>query len=62
MHERVDDTSDGHYQLIAMRLTMEFRDSGRDPVQIKDDGTHVIVPATAHPTGAPNACDVAPSR
>jgi hypothetical protein len=28
---------------------MELRDSGRDLVQIEDDGTHVILPATAHP-------------
>jgi len=27
---------------------MELRDSGRDLVQIKDDGTHVILPASAH--------------
>src|SRR3954469_548706 len=29
---------------------MELRDSGRDLVQIKDDGTHVILPASAHRT------------
>jgi hypothetical protein len=33
---------------------MEFRDSGRDLVQIKDDGTHVILPATPHPMVRPD--------
>jgi hypothetical protein len=27
---------------------MELRDSGRDLVQIKDDGTHAILPVAAH--------------
>jgi hypothetical protein len=33
---------------------MEPRVRGRDLVQIKDDGTHVILPATAHPMVQPD--------
>ena len=35
-----------NYAMIATRLNMELRDSGRDLVQIKDDGTHAILPVT----------------
>ena len=33
---------------------MKLRDSGRDLVQIKDDGTHVILPATPRPMARPD--------
>jgi hypothetical protein len=33
---------------------MELRDRGRDLVQIEEDGTHVILPATPHPMVRPD--------